>query len=77
MEQALKYLQSKPGFFSLHLCVIEGEEMAFEIGRHIKSVCEPLGIPFAFKGATGRLTEAVLTPFSGIGDIEAPRYLRR
>ena len=37
MEQALKYLQSKPGFFLLAgPCVIEGEEMAFEIGHTVR-----------------------------------------
>lgn len=76
MEQALKYLQSKPGFFLLAgPCVIEGEEMAFEIGRHIKSVCEPLGIPFAFKGSYRKANRSRLDSFSGIGDIEALKIL--
>ncbi|MBD5174217.1 MAG: 3-deoxy-8-phosphooctulonate synthase [Bacteroidales bacterium] len=71
-EQALEYLGKGPGFFLLAgPCVIEGEEMAFEIGRKIKSVCEPLGIPFAFKGSYRKANRSRLDSFSGIGDIEA------
>ena len=30
-------------------CVIEGEEMALEIARHISEVTDKLGIPYIFK----------------------------
>ncbi len=69
---ALEQLHSAPGFFLIAgPCVIEGEEMAFEIGRHIKQVCEPLGIPFAFKGSYRKANRSRLDSFSGIGDIKA------
>lgn len=72
IEKPLEYLDSAPGFFLLAgPCVIEGEEMAFEIGRKIKSVCEPLGIPFAFKGSYRKANRSRLDSFSGIGDLEA------
>ncbi|MCM1067871.1 MAG: 3-deoxy-8-phosphooctulonate synthase [Muribaculaceae bacterium] len=65
-------LTSQPGFFLLAgPCVIEGEEMAFEIGRHIKTVCDRLGVPFAFKGSYRKANRSRLDSFSGIGDIKA------
>lgn len=72
IDQALKYLTSKPGFFLIAgPCVIEGEEIAYQIGRRIKEVCEPLGIPFAFKGSYRKANRSRLDSFTGIGDIEA------
>lgn len=56
-------------------CVIEGEEMAFEIGRHIKQVCSALDIPFAFKGSYRKANRSRLDSFTGIGDIEALKIL--
>ncbi len=65
-------LQSQPGFFLLAgPCVIEGEEMAFAIGRRIKEICDRLGIAFAFKGSYRKANRSRLDSFSGIGDIKA------
>lgn len=55
--------------------MIEGEEMAYTIGRRIKSICEPLGIPFAFKGSYRKANRSRLDSFQGIGDIEALQIL--
>ena len=72
IENPVGYLTEKPGFFIIAgPCVIEGEEMAFEIGRHIKAVCDPLGIPFAFKGSYRKANRSRLDSFSGIGDLKA------
>ncbi len=77
MNKTLEYLRSKPGFFLFAgPCVIEGEEMAFEIGRHIKDVCDQLGIPFAFKGSYRKANRSRLDSFSGIGDIKALEILK-
>ena len=52
MSGTFDTLKRQGGFFLIAgPCVIEGEEMAFEIGRHIKAVCDRLDIPFAFKGS--------------------------
>lgn len=72
MSNTFKNLINRGGFFLLvGPCVIEGEEMAFEIGRHIKDVCTRLGIPFAFKGSYRKANRSRLDSFTGIGDIEA------
>ncbi len=77
MDRPLQYLQSKPSFFLLAgPCVIEGEEMAFTIGRRIKEICTALDIPFAFKGSYRKANRSRLDSFSGIGDIEALTILK-
>lgn len=65
-------LKARGGFFLLAgPCVIEGEEMAFEIGRRIKDICCRLDIPFVFKGSYRKANRSRLDSFSGIGDIKA------
>lgn len=56
-------------------CVIEGEEMAYNIGRRIKEICTRLDIPFAFKGSYRKANRSRLDSFTGIGDLEALRIL--
>lgn len=58
-------------------CAIEGEEMAFEIATHIKSLCEELGIPFVFKGSYRKANRSRLDSFTGIGDEKALAILKK
>ena len=72
MANLFDKLQARPGFFLLAgPCVIEGEEMAFDIARHIKAACDRLDIPFVFKGSYRKANRSRLDSFSGIGDIKA------
>ncbi len=72
MSCTFNKLTEGPGFFLLAgPCVIEGEEMAFEIGRRIKEICDKLGIKFVFKGSYRKANRSRLDSFTGIGDIEA------
>ena len=72
MANTFEQLKSQGGFFLLAgPCVIEGEEMAFEIGRKIKDVCDRLGVPFVFKGSYRKANRSRLDSFSGIGDLKA------
>ena len=76
MSDTFKQLSSTPSFFLLAgPCVIEGEDMAYEIGRKIKSITDRLGIPFAFKGSYRKANRSRLDSFTGIGDLEALRIL--
>lgn len=75
----IEYLNSSPAknFFLLAgPCVIEGEDMAFDIARHIAPICAELGIPYAFKGSYRKANRSRLDSFTGIGDIEALQILR-
>ncbi|MDE6464685.1 MAG: 3-deoxy-8-phosphooctulonate synthase [Muribaculaceae bacterium] len=72
----LQYFASRPGFFLIAgPCVIENEEMAYRTGRHIKSVCDALDIPFAFKGSYRKANRSRLDSFRGIGDLKALKIL--
>ena len=58
-------------------CAIEGEDMAFEIARHIKTVCQQLDIPFVFKGSYRKANRSRLDSFTGIGDEKALVILKK
>ena len=71
-------LKFKDSFFLIAgPCAIEGEEMAFEIATHIKSVCEELRIPFVFKGSYRKANRSRLDSFTGIGDEKALAILKK
>jgi 2-dehydro-3-deoxyphosphooctonate aldolase (KDO 8-P synthase) len=71
-------LKFKDSFFLIAgPCAIEGEEMAFEIATHIKSLCEELGIPFVFKGSYRKANRSRLDSFTGIGDEKAIAILKK
>ncbi len=58
-------------------CVIEGEEMALEIARHISEVTDKLGIPYIFKGSFKKANRSRLDSFTGIGDEKALKILAK
>jgi len=71
-------LKFKDSFFLIAgPCAIEGEDMAFEIARHIKSICEELNIPFVFKGSYRKANRSRLDSFTGIGDEKALTILSK
>ncbi|RKD89952.1 3-deoxy-8-phosphooctulonate synthase [Mangrovibacterium diazotrophicum] len=57
-------------------CVIEGEEMAFEIAEKILSITEKLHIPFVFKGSYRKANRSRIDSFQGIGDEKALSILK-
>ncbi len=58
-------------------CVIEGEKMALEIAATIADTAHKLNIPFIFKGSYRKANRSRLDSFTGIGDLEALRILRK
>ncbi|MGC6470209.1 MAG: 3-deoxy-8-phosphooctulonate synthase [Flavobacteriales bacterium] len=58
-------------------CVIESEEMAFNIAQHIKNICQEFGIPFVFKGSYRKANRSRLDSFTGIGDEKALAILSK
>ncbi|MGQ8337854.1 3-deoxy-8-phosphooctulonate synthase [Sunxiuqinia sp. A32] len=57
-------------------CVIEGEEIVFEIAETIKAICDELQIPFVFKGSYRKANRSRLDSFTGIGDEKALGILK-
>ena len=58
-------------------CVIEGEEIAFKIARHIKELAGQYRIPFIFKASYRKANRSRIDSFKGIGDKKALDILRK
>ena len=58
-------------------CAIEGTEMALEIAKHIKKVCNRLEMPFIFKGSYRKANRSRLDSFTGIGNKKALAILKK
>lgn len=75
-----QYLASsaKGNFFLLAgPCVIEGEKMALEIAEKAVELTSRLDIPYVFKGSYRKANRSRIDSFTGIGDLEALRILRK
>ena len=57
-------------------CVIEDEEMAFEIAGKINEISHKLKIPFVFKGSYRKANRSRIDSFTGIGDEKALEILK-
>ena len=58
-------------------CVIEEEKMVMEIAKKILSITNKLEIPFIFKGSYRKANRSRLDSFTGIGDMEALKILKK
>lgn len=58
-------------------CVIEGEDMALNIAKHIVAITQRLGIPYVFKGSFKKANRSRLDSFTGIGDEKALKILAK
>ena len=74
----IRDLTSTENFFLLAgPCVIEGEDMAMRIAEHVMSLTADRNIPYVFKGSYRKANRSRLDSFTGIGDENALRVLRR
>lgn len=74
----IRELTSTDKFFLLAgPCVIEGEDMAMRIAERIVSMTSERGIPYVFKGSYRKANRSRVDSFTGIGDENALRVLRR
>ena len=76
----IKELTSSPSgnFFLLAgPCVIEGESMAMDIAEQAVAITSRLGIPYVFKGSYRKANRSRLDSFTGIGDEQALKILRK
>ena len=56
-------------------CVVEGEDVCFEIARRVKEITDRLQIPFVFKGSFRKANRSRIDSFTGIGDGKALQIL--
>ena len=74
----IRELTSSDNFFLLAgPCVIEGEDMAMRIAERIVAMTTERNIPYVFKGSYRKANRSRLDSFTGIGDENALRVLRR
>jgi 2-dehydro-3-deoxyphosphooctonate aldolase (KDO 8-P synthase) len=58
-------------------CLIESEEMAFQIASEINDITKKLGIEFIFKGSYRKANRSRLDSYTGIGDRKALEILAK
>ena len=49
-------------------CVVENENMVFEIGERVAAICKKLEIPYIFKASYRKANRTSGSSFTGIGD---------
>lgn len=72
----IKYLDSDNFFLMAGPCVIEDEQMAFEIAAHLIQITDKLQLPFIFKASYRKANRSRLDSFTGIGDEKALAILK-
>jgi 2-dehydro-3-deoxyphosphooctonate aldolase (KDO 8-P synthase) len=58
-------------------CVVENEEITFQVAESLKKTCLELGIPFVFKASYRKANRSGISSFTGIGDHEALLILQK
>lgn len=78
MNMTIRDLTSTDNFFLLAgPCVIEGEDMAMRIAERIVLMTKERNIPYVFKGSYRKANRSRIDSFTGIGDENALRILRK
>jgi len=52
-------------------CVVENEELIFEVAKKVSGICKNLGIPYVFKSSYRKANRTSNSSFTGIGDEQA------
>jgi 2-dehydro-3-deoxyphosphooctonate aldolase (KDO 8-P synthase) len=58
-------------------CVVEGEEMCFEVASRLKAACAARGLPYIFKASYRKANRSSAGSFEGLGDEAALGILGR
>ena len=62
----IKHLDRNNFFLIAGPCVVESEEICFEIAEQAKAVTDKLGIPYIFKASYRKANRSRLDSFTGI-----------
>ena len=49
-------------------CVVESEELVFEVAEKVSAICKKLGIPLCFKSSYKKANRTSANSFTGLGD---------
>lgn len=58
-------------------CVVEGEEVVFEIADKVSAICKSLSIPYVFKASYRKANRTSANSFTGIGDEKALALIQK
>jgi 2-dehydro-3-deoxyphosphooctonate aldolase (KDO 8-P synthase) len=73
----IKHLDAGNFFLIAGPCVIENEEMPFNIAETILKITDNLQIPFIFKASYKKANRTQLNSFTGIGDLLALEVIKK
>ncbi len=73
---ALPQLKGDRFFLIAGPCVVEGEEMLYEIGTEVKAICDRLSIPFIFKASYRKANRSRSDSFTGVGDLQGLQWIK-
>ena len=57
-------------------CVVENEDMVFEIAEKVAGICQKLAIPYIFKASYRKANRTSASSFTGIGDEKALQLIQ-
>jgi 2-dehydro-3-deoxyphosphooctonate aldolase (KDO 8-P synthase) len=58
-------------------CVVEGEDLVMEVADKVSNICKRLEIPYVFKASYRKANRTSASSFTGIGDQEALKLLKK
>jgi 2-dehydro-3-deoxyphosphooctonate aldolase (KDO 8-P synthase) len=58
-------------------CVVESEELVFEVAEKVAAICKRLEIPYIFKSSYRKANRTSASSFTGLGDLEALQILKK
>jgi len=73
----IKFTDTNNFFLLAGPCVVESEEIVFEIAEKLKSITDKLQIPFIFKASYRKANRSRLDSFTGIGDEKALEIIKK
>lgn len=73
----IKHLDTNNFFLMAGPCVVEGEDIVFEIAGKVKNITDKLGIPYIFKASYRKANRSRLDSFTGIGDEKALELIKK
>ncbi|MEO8720880.1 MAG: 3-deoxy-8-phosphooctulonate synthase [Ginsengibacter sp.] len=58
-------------------CVVESEEMIFDVAEKVSSICKKLQIPYVFKSSYRKANRTSTSSFTGLGDTKALQMIKK
>ena len=58
-------------------CVVESEELIFEVAKKVSTICKSLRIPYVFKSSYRKANRTSASSFTGLGDEDALQMIAK